>query len=244
MADFDRFEFTLPGYTPETMPFDRLLEYLEQLAAILGQTSDLHLVDIKKSSTKPVFLMPRHAAVKARKRARETWEGGGPQKARDAYRRIRRMVSEDGGKPAVLSAREGTVIEFPSVDLGADQEVGSLRQPTTVTGELIRIGGDAEDAQLLIKDMSGQVVAGCSADRDVAKRLAKHIYEPIRVSGIASWHRDRLGRWKITRMRVQTFETVDSDSLTDALLAVQSAIGEWPDNTLDTLLEMRRGEAA
>ena len=71
MADFERFEFVLPGYTPETMPLDRLLEYLGQLAVILGNPSDLHLIKIEKSSTKPVIVMPHHAAAKARKAIRQ-----------------------------------------------------------------------------------------------------------------------------------------------------------------------------
>jgi hypothetical protein len=244
MADFERFEFTLPGYTPETMPLDRLIEYLNQLAVILGNPSDLHLVDIKKSSTKPVFVLPRHAAVKARKRARETWEGGGPQRARDAYRRIRRMVSEDGGKPAILAAREGTVIEFPSVDLGADQEIGSVRQASSVTGELIRVGGETEFDQILLRDVSGAVIAGCFATQDIAKQLAKYLHEYIRLHGIASWHRDQHGKWQLARMKVQTFEKVDPENLSDAVAAVQAAVADWPDDLHDKLLEMRGGEAA
>lgn len=244
MADLERFEFTVPGYTPETMPLDRLIDYLQQLMVILGQPSDLHLVEIKKSSTRPVFLMPHHAAVKARSRARETWEGGGPLRARDAYRRIRRMVAEDGGMPAVLSAREGTILEFPSVDLGADQEISSVRQPTTVTGELIRVGGDTEFAQILLKDYSGEIVAGCFATRDIAKRLAKQIYEHVRLSGVASWHRDRHGKWQIARMKVQSFETVEDHAMGAALAEVQAAVSDWPDDLTSRLLDMRRGEAA
>ena len=244
MADFERFEFILPGYTPETMPLDRLLEYLSQLMVILGNPSDLHLIDIKKSSTKPVFVMPHHAAVKARKRARETWEGGGPVRAREAYRRIRRMVSDDGGKPAVLTSQSATILEFPSVDLGADQEIGSVRQPSSVTGELIRVGGETEFDQILLRDVSGAVIAGCFSTKEVAKQLAKLLHEHVRLHGIASWHRDRHGKWQMARMKVQTFEKVDDESLSDALAAVQGTVSDWPDDLTEQLLEMRGGEAA
>lgn len=244
MADFERFEFILPGYTPETMPLDRLLEYLSQLMVILGNPSDLHLIKIEKSSTKPVFLMPPHAAVKARKRARDTWEGGGPVRARDAYRRIRRMVSEDGGKPAVLTSKSATILEFPSVDLGEDQEIGSVRQASSVTGELIRVGGETEFDPILLRDVSGAVIAGCFATKDVAKRLAKHLHEYVRLHGIASWHRDRHGKWQIARMKVQTFETVDTDTLSESLAAAQATVADWPDDLHEQLLAMRGGEAA
>lgn len=244
MADFERFEFVLPGYTPETMPLDRLIEYLSQLMAILGNPSDLHLIEIAKSSTKPVFLLPHHAATKARKRARETWEGGGPVQARKAYRRIRRMVSEDGGKPARLTSASATILEFPSVDLGIDQEIGSVRQATSVTGELIRVGGETEFDQILLRDVSGAVISGCFATKDTAKQLAKNLHEYMRLHGIASWHRDRHGKWQMMRMKVQTFEKVDAESLSEALAAVQGSVSDWPDDLSEQLLEMRGGEAA
>jgi len=244
MADFERFEFVLPGYTPETMPLDRLLEYLGQLMVILGNPSDLHLIKIEKSSTKPVFLMPHHAAVKARKRARDTWEGGGPVPARKAYSRIRRMVSEDGGEPARLTSKSATILEFPSVDLGADQEIGSVRQASSITGELIRVGGETEFDQILVRDVSGAVIAGCFATKETAKQLAKHLHEYVRLHGIASWHRDRHGKWQMMRMKVQTFEKVDDESLTHALAAVQGAVVDWPENLSEELLAMRSGEAA
>jgi hypothetical protein len=243
MADFELFEFIVPGYTPDTMPLDRLIEYLTQLTIILGNPADLHLVGIEKSSTKPVIAMPHHAAMKAKQRARETWEGGGSIRQRSAYQRIRRMVADDGGKPAVLKTRQATILEFPSVDLGSDQEISSMRQASSVTGELIRVGGDSEFDQILLKEASGAVIAGCFATKEVAKQLAKCLHEQVRLHGIASWSRDRSGKWQITRMKVLTFEVLENDSLSDALQAAQEAVGDWPEDVLDRLLDMRRGAA-
>ena len=244
MADFERFEFTVPGYTPETMPLDRLLEYLQQLMTILGQPSDLHLVGIERSSTKPVLVMPYHAAVKAKQRARETWEGGGSVKARKAYQKIRRMVSDDGGKPATLATNMGTILEFPGVDLGADQEIQSMRQATSVSGELLRVGGDGEFDQILIKDFSGEIISGCFATKDVAKQLAQCLHEQVRLNGIASWHRNRSGIWEISRLKVQTFETLETESLSEVLGQIHATTSAWPNDLTEQLLAMRKDEAA
>ncbi len=244
MADFEHFEFVIPGYTPDTMPLDRLIEYLTQLTIILGNPSDLHLIDIQKSSTKPVLVMPHHAAVKARHRARETWEGGGSIRQRGAYQRLRRMVTDDGGKPAVLTSRQATILEFPSVDLGADQEISAMRQATSVAGELIRVGGDGEFDQILLKELSDDIVTGCFATKEVAKRLAKCLHEQVRLHGIASWSRDQRGQWQISRMKVVDFETLENDALVDALAEVQTTAEGWPADLVDKLLEMRRGAAA
>ena len=107
MEDLERFAFTVPGYTPDTMPLDRLIDYLKHLAVILGEPSDLHLISIDRSSTRPVLLMRHDVATRARARVTEVRQGGGSERRRDAFHSIRKMVSEDGGKPATLQAKEG-----------------------------------------------------------------------------------------------------------------------------------------
>lgn len=239
MADLERFEFTVPGYTPDTMPLDRLMEYLGQLAIILGQPSDLHLVAIERSSTRPVLMMRHDVAARARTRVSEVRQGGGSVRRREAFHTIRRMVSEDGGVPAVLRAREGELLEFPGVALGADQVVHSVRQQTSLEGTLVRVGGIGDNAQLLIQDLSGVVIAGCTASRALAREMGPHIYRPLRVSGIATWHRTAAGNWEISRLHVQTFDPLEEDEHEDALTQLNAVSVVWPDDTTDQLLAMR-----
>lgn len=235
----ERFEFTVPGYTPETMPLDRLMEYLAQLSIILGQPSDLHLIGIETSSTRPVLAMRHDVAVRARARAGEVRHGGGSTRRRDAFATICRMVSEDGGATASLTAPEGKILEFPKVDLGADQIIHSVRQPTTLQGELIRVGGLRENAQLLIQEMSGKVVSGCTAPRDVARAMAPLLYKSLRVSGIGSWHRTAAGQWEVTNLHVQTFEELDADVHEATLAKLQAVVAMWPADAADQLAAMR-----
>lgn len=242
MADFERFEFTVPGYTPKTMPLDRLIEYLSQLMVILGQPSDLHLVDIKESSTRPIILARRDVARKVRTRAREVWSGGGPARAQDAYRRVRRMVAEDGGKPAVLAFRQEKILEFEGDALAEDQVVPSVRQPTTISGELVRVGGTSEYAQLLVEDFSGNVIAGCTVDKSHAAELGALIYKPVRLHGIGSWSRSERGAWELTRLHVQTFEALKDEPL-DGVIDEALATLDWPEDLHEQLLAMREDAA-
>lgn len=244
MADLEHFKFTVPGYTPETMPLDRLMEYLNQLSVVLGHPGDLHLVAVEKGSTRPVIAMRHDIAVKARHNAREVAQGGGSVRRREAFDRIRHMVSEDGGKPAVLKEPKGAVIlKFPSVDIGQDQVIQSLRQPTSIEGTLMRVGGIAENAQLLIQEMNGTVIAGCTASRSVAQAMAPLIYRAIRVSGIGTWHRTEEGKWAITRLHVQTFEALDESELEDVVAKLRAVNVRWPADSIEQLQAMR-GQAA
>lgn len=243
MKDLERFKFTVPGYTPETMPLDRLMEYLNQLSIVLGSPEDLHLVAIEKSSTRPVLAMRHDVAVRARHHAREVAQGGGSQRRRDAFNTIRRMVSEDGGKPAVLRAPEGQILKFPSVDTGQDQVIHAIRQPTSLEGALVRVGGIGENAQLLIQELNGNVIAGCTASRSVAQAMAPLIYRSLRVSGIGTWHRNEEGKWAIVRLHVQSFEPLDESELEDVVAKLQAVNVEWPADSIAQLQAMR-GQAA
>jgi hypothetical protein len=243
VADLERFEFTVPGYTPDTMPLDRLIEYLEQLTVVLGEASELHLVGIEKSSTRPVLVMRHDVATRARARASEVRQGGGSARRRNAYDRIRHMVSEDGGAPASLAAPEGQILEFAMIDIGADQIVHAVRQPTTVQGELIRIGGRQENAQLLIQELSGNVIAGCTAPRAVATAMAHLLYRPVSVSGDARWHRSNIGKWEIESLHVQSFAELDADDHEAVVAKLQALNVAWPDDAMEQLAAMRRDAA-
>jgi hypothetical protein len=244
MEDLEKFKFTVPGYSPETMPLDRLMEYLSQLSMVLGSPADLHLVGVEKGSTRPVLAMRHDVALRARHHAREVSQGGGSRRRRDAFDTIRRMVAQDGGKPAVLRAPRGQVIlKFPSVDIGQDNVIQSLRQPTSIEGKLVRIGGIGENAQLLIQELNGTVIAGCTASRPVAQQMAHLIYQDVRVSGIGSWHRNEEGKWQVTRLHVQTFEALDESALEDVVAQLRAVKVKWPEDTLEQLQAMR-GQAA
>jgi hypothetical protein len=244
MKDLEHFKFTVPGYSPETMPLDRLMEYLNQLSIVLGSPSDLHLVRIERSSTRPVLAMRHDVAVKARYHAREVAEGGGSQRRREAFYTIRRMVAEDGGKPALLREPKGAVIlKFPGVDTGLDQVIHAVRQPTSLQGTLVRIGGIGENAQILIQEMNGNIIAGCTATRPVAQEMARLIYHSIKVSGIGTWHRNEDGKWSITRLHVQTFEALDESELEDVVAKLRAVDVKWPEDSIEQLQAMR-GQAA
>jgi hypothetical protein len=244
MDDLERFKFTLPGYTPETMPLDRLIEYLTQLSIVLGTPGDLHLVGVEEGSTRPVLAMRHDIAVRARHNAREVAQGGGSQRRRQAFETVRRMVAEDGGKPAEFSAPdEQVILKFPSVDIGQDQVIHSVRQPTSIEGTLVRIGGVGENAQLLIQEMNGNVIAGCTASRGLTQAMAPLIYHAIRVNGIGTWHRTEEGDWAITRLHVQSFEPLDESELDDVLARLREVDVQWPADSIEQLRAMREQAA-
>ena len=234
MEDFEELAFVIPAYTPETMPLDRLLQYLQQIGEVVGATTDMHLVRIESSSTKPVFKMPVPIVIQSRERVAALRRGDGTQVQRAAYNRIRRMVRHDGGKPASLSDRTGIILDFPP----APEEIGAisgLRQASTFDGALIRVGGTGDFIPIQMQSLDGEVFSGFSAPRILAKEMAQRLFEPIRIAGTGSWDRSASGEWKLNKMLVQSYESLDNEALEEVFHRLRTAPVTWPHNADDVL---------
>lgn len=237
MADYEELSFVIPGHTPETMPLNRLIEYLQQMSVVLGDPENLHLVAIKSGSVAPVLHAPKAVAIEARDRAGRVQRGDGTRKQVDAYNRIRKMLrrdARDAGRPAVLSSANKVFLEIPVApdDLGI---LSGIRQATTIDGQLIRVGGAGEDAALQVQDMQGRIMSGFTAKRAIAKDLAKLMWEPVRLNGIGQWARNGDGNWVLERMQIQSYERLDDEDLSLVIERLKSLNVEWPDDAVDRL---------
>jgi hypothetical protein len=247
MADFEELSFVIPGYTPDTIPLDRLIEYLQQMAVVLGDPTNLHLVAIRESSVSPVLHAPKATALEARERASRVPRGDGTKRQIDAYNRIRRMIRRDvggtehAGRSALLKTADRVILEIPAApdDSGV---VDGVRQATTIDGQLIRIGGAGEDAALQVQDLDGRILSGFTAKRHLAKELAQLLWEPVRLAGVGVWCRDSEGVWNLARMQVQSYERLEDEdaSLTVERLRALEVI--WPEDAWERLQDERSAE--
>ena len=241
MADFEELSFVIPGYTPETMPLNLLIPYLQQLSVVLGDPENLHLIEIRQGSVAPTFHVPKAVALEARDRAGKVQRGDGTKKQVDAFNSIRRMVrrdARDAGRPALLRSPQRVVLEIPP----APDESGVLtgiRQASTVDGQLIRVGGANEDASLQVQELDGRILSGFTAKRSLAKELASLMWEPVRLSGIGLWGRTEDGDWHLERMQVQSYERLDDEGLGVTVERLRSLNVRWPDDALAKLIGER-----
>jgi hypothetical protein len=232
IEEFEELEFIIPAYKPDTMPLDRLLDYLTQIVALVGAPQDMHLVRIDESSTKPVLRMPVPAAIRARELTQNVRVGRGTIKQRDAYGTIRKMVRLDGGRPATLKDRTGVLIDFePEIIV----PVLTLRQATTFDGSLLRVGGAGDFTPILMQSLHGEMASGFMAPKMLAKEMGKFLFDPWRLAGIGNWERSPEGDWMLSKMLIQSFEPMTDCSLADAIGDLQKARVSWPANADDVL---------
>lgn len=231
MADFEELSFVIPGYTPETIPLTRLIEYLQQMSIVLGDPDNLHLIEIRHGSVEPTFHVPKAVALEAKDRAGKVQRGDGTLKQVAAYQRVQRMIRRDardaGQKVALLKSPQRVLLEIPAAPEEPDVLDG-IRQASSIDGQLIKVGGAGDDATLQVQDLQGRILSGFTAKRSLAKDLARLMWEPVRLHGVGIWCRSARGEWLLERMQVQSFERLDDEELGVTLERLRALKVEWP----------------
>ncbi|WP_420438438.1 hypothetical protein [Candidatus Palauibacter sp.] len=180
------------------------------------------------------------AVPNVRSRVKAVGRGEGPRDAQEAYRSLDGYLREDRAR-AVLRERESGhgVLDFPGVD-EAEDPYPLVREPGRIFGVVIRVGGTGDRIPILIES-DGERLAGCHASRDVAKMLAHHLFEPVRLVGKGSWLRDAEGRWNLERFNIDAFEPIESTKVSEALSELRAVAGDWTEEDYRDLERIRQG---
>ena len=106
---------------------------------------------------------------------------------------------------------------------------GPFHQDCSLDGIVIRVGEVNEQVPVTIESSDNQYTS-CLATRDIAKKIAKHIFGPeIRLHGKGRWFRDKTGTWVLDRFVIERFDVLEHESLSAALEQLREIPGsEWP----------------
>lgn len=234
------YSFRISAFTPRTMPLARLAEYLGHIARVLGEPKSVHLSEVASGSTMPLVWVEREAAPKVRERAEAVRHGTGPRDALEGFETINRMLLQDNATGVLREKRRGRVVlNFPGRKEAAD--IYFSKQAATLTGSLQRVGGSGESIPLLLATETGATVSGIEADRDLAKRLAAHLFEVVRLSGQGTWERDAEGVWVLRHFRVQSFELLEDLPLSAAVERLRANAGDLAEDAYDNIQMIRHG---
>lgn len=239
----EEYHFRMGAYTPETLPLGRLAHYLEELAALLGEDKSVHLLRLEPGSTVIVSKIDAEAVPKVRDRTAAVRRGEGAPDAMRAYRQINRLLRDDNGTGVLVEETGAEVIRFPGCD-DDRPEFASVLQQGELDGEVIRVGGTQEWVPIMLQ-AGGQTLSGVSARRSLAKPLARHLFEPVRLYGRGHWTRSVDGEWELERFVVDRFEVLDERSLSSLVLALRALPGgEWGSDAVHNILALRHGGEA
>lgn len=246
MSD-QQYTFTIKGgYTPRTIPMDRLAEYMAGVARVLGEEASVHFADLVESSVALLARVDEPARPKVRARLQAVKSGFAPAEIRRHYDHLDEMLRRDNAYGA-LAGDDNVVIPFPGRNRPEPVVYGPFRQRGTIDGEVYRIGG--KDASKHVHIHSGdRDLSMLYASEAVALDLRHHLFGgTLRFEGEGLWVRHGNGTWELKSFRIDRFTSLRDESLIETVTRLRSVGGDaFGDDAVAQLLEDRRddGEAA
>ena len=230
----------IDAYTAETMPLDRLAEYLKELAALLGEPQHLHLMRVDSSSTVPVLRVDDEAVQHIRQRGDDIRFGRAPSAVMQRYRKINQMLRDDKAGAALYEG-DAEIIPFPGLN-EPPPTIGGVRQQGALDGRLQRVGGVQKWVPIQLRTLDDQTITHCYALRSLAKEMGHHLFEPVRLYGRGRWTRTARGEWVLDDFYVDTFEVLSDEPLPSIVAALRSVRAEWSSDPIGNIQSRRDDE--
>lgn len=224
--------WVLEGRSPDQIPMARLAEYMQQFAAMLGETENVHFARVEKGSTRLVAkLNPGLPAQRVQARVYAVRDRRAPAEAMRAFRRINDMVGEDRGRARVTFG-VGVILRFPG-NVDSNVTPFNVVDNATITGKLYAL--IEQTSGLLnarIRPRSGNTYVSCSADGRIGRQLRNYFLDAVRVQGRGTWVRSENGEWSCQSLHILDVHPVKDVSLREAINALRAIDVDWSDDPL------------
>ncbi|MFZ1416574.1 MAG: hypothetical protein WAS73_18660 [Defluviicoccus sp.] len=235
-------------FTPETLPMERLAEYVAEFANLLGEKENVHFHSIEPGSAVLLARIDVPAQRKVRDRLVALRDGRGPSDAQKAFAALDEMLRKDNATGTVSSETADVVIPFLGRNRPQPLDYGPFRQDGTIDGQLIRVGGKDETVPVHLRD-GGVIHTGLICTPAIARSIAPHLYGPIlRVHGTGTWFRTGTGEWELKSFRISDYEVLDDAPLLTVVSNLRKVKGsDWsdlPDPVRALLAERHSDEGA
>ncbi|MCL6608040.1 MAG: 4-hydroxy-3-methylbut-2-enyl diphosphate reductase [Geminicoccaceae bacterium] len=162
------------SFTPETLPMERLAEYVAALAKLLGERDCVHFRGIEPGSAVLVATVDSPARPKVRERVIAVRDGSAPDDAARAYADLDEMLRKDNATGTLSGEAGGVVVSFPGRNRREPRVIGPFRQDGTIDGQLIRVGGKDETVPVHLRD--GAIIhTGLIFTPEIARKIARAV---------------------------------------------------------------------
>lgn len=243
MKNDDIYTLKIDAYTPETIPMERLAEYLLELSHLFGEKDSVHFNGLEAGSTKVQSRVQYEAAPKVRRALSAAQAGDPAHKATKSYKKMNEMLRKDRAG-ADLLCNGAQVLSFTGGREPRPMQMGPFTQAIVKEGVLVRIGGKDETAHALIEDREG-LIWSFAVSRALAQQLASCLFgDPIRLVGHGRCQRDSYGEWQYNDLKADEFERLDAACLIDVVEKIRRLYEnlETPDNVIALMQSLRDDE--
>ena len=235
----------IDAYSPETIPMDRLAQFMLNLATILGHKNAVHFDAVKPGSTQLLVKIDREDVPKVATRLDLMRRGEGAPDGAKAQIEIDRLLAEDNASGFIYEDQNQSaeIISFQGSKRQIPASYGPFKQEGSLDGVLISVGGADQTAHVMLQN--GEIkYSGIETTRESARYLAKHMYEPVRIFGTGNWMREANGSWTLRKFRLESFEALRTENLKDVVDQLRNIEGSaWKamDDPIQALRSLRDG---
>lgn len=228
MAEGREYRFHIDAFTPDTLPMERLSEYLKDLAILLGNPDAVHFMRVEEGQSADLAYKVDELAIpiiESRIAAINQRSPEAPPEAVKAFGELNAKLTKDHSSAFIRSETEiSNVIVFPgNTTISETTPVfGPIIESGVIDGQIVRVGGF--DQTVPVHMRSGKTIYYCNADVDMARKLGPYVLQkPIRVFGLAKWYRNEHAQWVLKVFTITGFtDDLEDVTLIDSIAQLRS----------------------
>ena len=236
--DDDLFNLRITAYTPETIPMNRLAEYMLQFAALMGSETHVHFKGLKKGSTVLCVRVEQEDVPKVGERLAKVNTGDAPADIVRPFKALNDMLRADNAR-ATLKRGSAQIIKFPGCDSPVAQRIGPVKEYGELDGMVISVGGKDNTKHIRLIGHDGEQYKLTTSSIELAKELGNNLFSYVRVTGMGTWFRNEDGMWELENFITQSCEPLEDGSLIEAVAALRDVEGDDWKNLPDPLAAWR-----
>ena len=214
MTNKIQIKFRISSLTPDTLSMGRLAQYLACLAGMYGNENDVRFKGVRKGSAVLVAEAFPDVVDGIEHRLRLINTNDVDNKVQRAYDEVNKLLREDYSTAYVTRPIYGKIIAFPGVKLLHQKEPVSVRQPVTIDGVVIRIGGKDDTIPVVVEDMEGNNIPCTIRGKQNAKALSKYyLGETLRITGTGKLTRNEDGVWRMSDVVIESYYPINDEPI-------------------------------
>jgi hypothetical protein len=220
MSEQNEYIFKIDGFSPNTLPMKRLVEYIKLLADLFGNDDNVHFMRVGEGSAAQHILVDNVAQPRVEGRLLSLRTDSASHKLAGTFKSINRLLIDDATS-AELVPPKTKVIKFPGKKRNKQQELGPISEVVSIQGEIVELSGRDETVSVYVRQ--GADIYICHTTRDTGRKLKEFLWEgKVRLSGRGKWVRTRDSVWQLDDFQVDGFEPLHDDKLTEVVANLRS----------------------
>jgi hypothetical protein len=220
---FTEYNFHIKAFSPDTIPMEKLADYMLELSKVLGNPEHVHFNKLTSGSTGVSVKVENEVVKDTDYRIKNIKTDSQTKKH---WFNINKMLKKDNTS-AEFHKELVKIYDFPGVKLITQEIKPFWQENFIIQGKVYSVGGKDNTKHVHILDNEGNSFP-CETNEEVAKKISDYLFDTIVTAyGKAKVKRNIEGIWEIQAFKLHDFEPVSSTDLTDTFNSLRNIDTGW-----------------